>query len=562
MDLRPERLHQTTIDIVAGLARDSGLGAEVLRAQRQFFAGPPDYLPEGEAHAAAHGRFCEWFVLERESEHLGALPIDAIGGLPDPVREALRASSCGFYLVETSVPYVRVRDVVSDETFELQTDARLEVGDLVVGRIFPGDFDAMLPSPSSAILRQGTDVAAALQRDLQAAGIGRRLTQAELEAVLFRSVGELAVTQARRVPPERLEARLDSLLRDGGDRSYSAAEISEALEAASEGPGAVMGPVLETLAFESDVDLEALRATMLELWNEHRLRGMERGPAAPTAPAPAIGGQPLVPREPPRTPAKQPQTPVDADARGLGATIADRIERGLAQHEDIESLFADVEGMLGDEGEEEDDADEVTVGAGDLDGLVQEYLWERGLGADAPAASTLAAFVAHQTELPVPGVYLEAIPARELASFLLRAYLTGAPMQRAQVVRAHFASLADFYAWAEETQAYELEAALSECRSAIVEPIDRLQRASLALSSAPVAAERAPRVLRIQRVDGGEFEVVGTETEPTWIDAPEAAVDLRADDLLLAATTADGRGGMRLCGQVVVLPAAAADLLE
>lgn len=550
IDLGPERLHRTTVDLVAELDRDPGMHGEVLRAQRQFFAGAPDYLPQGEAHAAAHGRFCEWFVLERESEHLGAVPVEVVEGLPDAVRLALRSSVCGLFLVEATEPYVRVRDVAGGTNLELHTDAPLGAGDLVVGRLYPGEVDAMTPSPSAAILRQGAAVAGAVQRDLERAGLARRLTQAELEAVLFRNVGELAAAQARRVPPERLEARLDSLLREGGDRNHSAADISDALEAAREGPGSVMGPLLEELAFDTDVDLESMRTTMLELWNEHRLRAMEREPA--TAPPAAVQRADDTP------------SPVEADGRGLGAVIAARIERGLAEHEDIEALFADVDNMIGGGEEDDDEAGEgiESAAAGDLDALVQEYLWEREVEPGSAAQTTLAAFVEHQTGLPVPGVYLEAIPARELVSFLLRAFLAAAPSERAARVRAAFAALAAFYAWAEDTQAYELTPALDGCRQALVEPLDRLQRASVVLSQPASGATPLPRVLRVQRIDGGEFEVVGSETPPTWIDAPEAAPDLRADDLLLAAVLSDGRGGLRFAGPVTVLPAAAADLLE
>ncbi|MEZ5964989.1 MAG: hypothetical protein R3F56_14235 [Planctomycetota bacterium] len=544
MDLGPERLLRTVVDLVAEATTDSGLHGEVLRAQREFFGGSE--LPPGPAQELARGRFCEWFVLERESEHLGARPIDVLGGVPDAVRRALRDSVCSLFLVEQCSPYVRVRDVGSNETHELQTDATLDVGDLVVGRLYPGEADAVLPSPSAAILREGTQVAAALQRDLERAGIGRRLTQAEIEAVLFRNAAELQATQARRVPPERLEARLDSLLRAGGDRAHSAATISEALEAAASGPGQVIGPVLDALAFDTSVDLEAMRTAMLELWNEHRLRALERS------------------REPAPRQAEAPRrTVIDRDARGLGATIADRIEQGLAAHEDIEELFADVEGMLGDESDEDEDPADEGAGAlaGDLDALVQEFSWERSLDADSATGQILAEFVEHQTQLPVPGVYLEAIPARELVSFLLRAYLTAAPDQRSDAVRTRFAALAAFYVWAEETQMYELASTLAECRVAIVEPLERLQRASLALSQAAATAQR-PRVLRVQRIEAGEVEVVGSETMPTWLDVPEAAVDLRVDDLLLAAMTADRQKGLVLQGPVVVLPAAAADLLE
>jgi hypothetical protein len=221
--------------------------------------------------------------------------------------------------------------------------------------------------------------------------------------------------------------------------------------------------------------------------------------------------------------------------------------------------------MLGAALEEDEDpaSDDASPAVyGDLEALVQEYLWERQVDADSSTARTLHLFVEHQNQLPVPGVFLEAIPARELVSFLLRTYLAATGSERAAQVRARFAALAEFYSWAQETQVYSLADALGECRQALIEPLDRLTRASVALSQGGADAAHRPRVVRVNRVDGGEVEVVGSDTEPSWIDAPEAAPDLRPDDVVLAALRPDGRGGLSVVGPAVVLPGAAADLLE
>lgn len=548
MQLTPERLQRTTVDIVAELARDPGFAGELARARRLFFGGEPDYAPVGEARDAAEGRFSEWFVLERESEHLGAVPVDAVAGLTREVREALRDSVCGLFVVESQGQERRVRDGLTDEVQTLETAASLQLGDVVVGRLYPCGVDTLSPSPVSAILRDGGAVVAALQRDLERAGLDRRLTQAELEAVLFRSASEVAVTQARRLPPERLEARLDSLLREGGDQTHSSAEISAALEAATQGPGPVMGPILEELAFDTGVDLDAVREVMLQIWNEHRLRaGESAAQQPPAAPAPL------------RAPERAHKGP------GLGATIAERIERGLAAHEDIEALFADVEGMLGDDedDEESDDAEPLGDSEGDLDPLIQEYLWEEKLDAQSDVARTLAAFLAQQQAQPVPGVYLESIPSRDLTAFLLRTYLAAAPAQRPQAVRDQFAALRAFYDWAAQTQCYDLAEPLAECSATMLDPLDRLQRASLALSTSDKPrAGLQPKVLRVLQIDGGEVEVVGAGVDSLWLDVPEAAVDLRNEDLILAALSRDGHGGARIEGYAVVVPSGVAALLE
>lgn len=548
MQLTPERLHRTTADLVAELERDQGFAGELARARRQFFGGEPDYAPSGEARDAAEGRFSEWFVLERESEHLGAVPVDAVAGLTRDVREALRDSVCGLFVVESQGHERRVRDALTDEVHTLETAASLQLGDVVVGRLYPCGVDTLSPSPVSAILRDGGAVVDALQRDLERAGLDRRLSQAELEAVLFRSASEIATTQSRRMPPERLEARLDSLLREGGDQTHSAAEISAALEGASQGPGPVMGQILEELAFDTGVDLDAVREVMLQIWNEHRLRAGESA-----AQQPASAPTPL------RTPERAHKGP------GLGASIAERIERGLAAHEDIEALFADVEGMLGDDDDEDDGEDNEPLGdsEGDLDPLIQEYLWEEKLDAQSGAARTLAAFLAQQQAQSVPGVYLETIPARDLIAFLLRTYLAAAPAQRPQAVREQFAALRAFYDWATQTQCYDLAEPLAECSATIIDPLDRLQRASLALSTSDRPSPGLqPKVLRVLQIDGGEVEVVGAGVDSLWLDVPEAAIDLRTEDLILAALRGDNHGSAKIEGYAVVVPAGAAALLE
>jgi hypothetical protein len=107
-----------------------------------------------------------------------------------------------------------------------------------------------------------------------------------------------------------------------------------------------------------------------------------------------------------------------------------RLDQGLAAHEDLEQLFADVEGMLGAAAADGDDDDGDGAAEGDLAPLITEYLWERGHAAETAPARVLAELLAQQRSLPVPGVYLEAIPARDFSRLLLQVYLGSTSSRR------------------------------------------------------------------------------------------------------------------------------------
>src|SRR5262249_10676199 len=149
------------------------------------------------------------------------------------------------------------------------------------------------------------------------------------------------------VPIEPLEAELEQLLRRGGARE-SAVEISAALAAAAR-PGAGLGPLLDQLAFATDVGLDAARRLLAAL-------GL--GEARPAAGPARAGVEPL--------------TPDEADAApGLGERLARALDQGLAQQRDVDELFSQLEAMAGIRPEGDD---ETPAGSGDEldDGGVRE----------------------------------------------------------------------------------------------------------------------------------------------------------------------------------------------
>lgn len=553
--LDPARLQRTTREIAAELASDPAMAAELTRARREFLSGAP-VRPD----SAADARFCEWFVTERDSDVLGDIPARVVGGVPEDVREALLDSVCGLFLVAGAGHEVRLRDVITDDDLNMPADPRLALGDVLMGRLYPVDDGLVSPSPLVTVIRDGAALVEAVRSDLARADLARRLSQAEVEAVLHLGTPEAAargaqdaaaepeddVAEEDSLPPEHYEERLAELLGDPDELDVTAADISRALAASPNSAGAVIGPLLEQFAFETAADLGVLHQTLVELWNAHR-KAPHTTKAVPTP-------------EPTRQ--AQRDDIDDLDGPGLGAAIARRLEQGDAAHEDVEKLFGDIESVLGDEDEDEDD-DDWNRPDGDLDPLVTEFLWERDHAAGSAAATVLAAFLEQQNALPVPGVYLEAITPNEIARFLLQTYLSTPPGQRAARVGATFAVLSEFFVWAEDTQEYALTATIETCRREVAEPLSRTARASLALSTATeVVAGRRAQVHRVLRIEAGEVEVVGDNDAPVWLDLQDAASMLRVGDILLAGLEPNGHGGAQVDGLAVVLPAGASSLIE
>lgn len=547
----------TLARMAAHVDADPRLHAELLRAHREFFG-------DEVGGAAAEQRFREWFLLERDSEVLGAVPVE----VPPFARDGrdLGASCAGVFVVAIGDDEdVEARDLQDDEVYELSVPkGSLRLGDMVVGRLFPTGGGAWAPSAAAAVFRPGGQLAEAFRRDVERIGLDRRLRQIELEHLLLRRPDHTPSPNAAPVddaPLEHLEADLDALLRASGSAG-SATSLSASL-AEAERPGQVLGPVLEQLAFDTDIDLDAVRELLLRIWNAHHA-GRLPGPPPPGAPADETLGERLV-----RT-----------------------LDQGLREKRDVEELFAQLERMAGIDGDEDDDEpaddaaparphrggdgdddeevepdddDDQGAGAaasldGDLEPLIEEYLWETGR-TDAPEAATLRQWVLLQGNAAVPHTDLEQVTATDLLRLLLHCYLRAEPQLRAAAVRAAFAELERFYAWVAETQELSLGATLQQCRAPFVAQVDRLAAASLLLSTA-ASSDARPAFLEVEDLGAGGCGVRDDDGDHHWLAAPDAAVaQLRTGDLVLGALTRTD-GAATLAGLVVVLPTEARNLME
>ncbi len=554
--------------LARALAEDPRLHAEVLRARREFFGGDatPGPALRGAADTAEH-RFAEWFGLERESETLGVVPCEV-----SPFAEVasdIAGSVAGVYLVLGGADgTVQARDLQDDSVLDLGVPAgSLVLGDMLVGRLFPQHGDEWTPSTAAAIFRPGQDLAEAFRRDVRRLGLDRRLQQVELEHLLLRRTDQGPSPTSggpRHLPLEHLEAELDKLLK-AGRSTVTATAVSARLELASR-PGPVMGPLLEELAFASNVDLDVCRQLLLQIWNSYH---SEQASTVEVASAPSS--------EPP--------------GETLGERLVRTLDEGLRCKRDVEELFAQIERMAGlepgtsDEDENPHDAEDADADAedaeedeeqafgeerdgstGDLDPLVQEYLWETGRDRDA-AAAPLRLWVELQSNSALPHTDLEFVTGTDLMRLLLHVYLAALPTERAAAVQSAFAEVQRFYAWAASIQEIDLRDVLAECQGPLLEHVERLQAAGLALSTATPTKTR-PGILQIDDLGPQGFGVSDDDGGHHWLIASGTALAcLRVGDLVLGAlapATASGAStkGRSLVGLVVVLPVDARALME
>jgi|GEM_PF-4190772 len=529
------------------------LHAEMQRARREFFGEDATKKPD---YAAEH-RFAEWYLFERESETLGAIPIL----VPPCCNDAgdLGDSIAGLFLVENADNGCAVRDLQAGEMLEIADAESLEVGDLLVGRLYPSPQERWSASAATPALRPGKAIAEAFMRDLKKLGLDRRLQQIELEHLLLQQ--HAAVEQMPVVPGpppepiaplEHLEADLDQLLKSVGDR-HQAEVISQQLAVALR-PGGLIGPLLDQLAFDTDVDLDKARRLMMEIWNAHHAG------AGPESDAPEV------------------------DAEGppgltLGEQLVRTLDEGVGNNQDIEEVFAQMERLAGVDDDEasEDEGEQAREAAliermesgdgdvGDLGPLVAEFHWET----DTPDATScpLSLWVELQRNAPVPNTELESIKAPDLMRLLLHIYLRSSPTERSSQVRQAFERLTRFYDWLTVTQELDQRAVLSNCEGVLLEHLDRLQTASLALSN-DAPAEQSPGLLQVEEIGADGFGARDDDGGSHWLIAAKSAVEaLEVGDLLLAGLRGpegDGATSMhgRLAGMVVVMPSDARSLIE
>lgn len=522
--------------------REPRLRSERARAWREFTGSAARPLPEFGPQAEAETiRFYEWYLLERPSEVLGTTVLDALA--PELLHE-LHESLAGVFLVEVAGGgEARLRDLQDRAKYDLALHGhRLEVGDLLVGRLYPERDGRYAVSAGAGVSRDARELAAAFERDYHNLTPQRRLAQAEIERIWFQQGPDVAGATR---PIEHLEAELATLLTAAGRDPDEAESLLVALRAEAR-PGRVVGPFLEQLAFDSEVDLTHARDLLLEIWQHYQTRLAAAAEEPPPAARPPAAGKPL------------------------GAALAERLEEGLRNHEDLEALFDEIDRTLGDDDEPDlDDADAeddedgdgieaLEAAEGDLASLIQEFLWETGRD-QGPDAAILAGFHDQQRTSPTPVLDLEQIGGSDLVRFLVQIYLARPAGARVQAVQAAWDTLRRFYEWAEETQGYALRPAVAEAQQAWIDQLDRVHRAGVALAGERPPGRSPGDLLRVTAVAPDHFEVAGGPRQEQW-EVPLRAPGLRAGDLLVAGVRRGTHGEPEIDGIAVVLPGAVESL--
>jgi hypothetical protein len=339
------------------------------------------------------GRHLEWFLLERTSEVLGAVPLERFfDGLDEgevtsaaAVYASLRGSRTGVFRVARVVDQdgLLLDDLLGRGQYAVP-DAVLvsefTPGDLVVGRLYPEDLGedgerTLWGLSSSATSFRNPKLLVALERDLEAMRARTRgplrMTQADIEAMFFceQVHVETPLEPAAASDAPRMRRAALELLEDQGVTPARAEEFLSVLAAhplpeldAAIGADDPLGWILDELAFETDVELEVARRVLTEYWH---------AAGAVVVEADTVG---------------EPDAPEEAKA----AEALARFDAGRAAGQDLDTLFAELESELGLEpdaspvvaGIPKEALEEGTDGGpapdfpGVLSALVQEFLWD------------------------------------------------------------------------------------------------------------------------------------------------------------------------------------------
>ncbi len=530
------------------LEQDEDLSEEVAPARMEYFGAPS--APSGGAEA----RFLEWFLFERPSARYGEVPYltflrRSVEDLPVPLRDMLEGMAenvFGTFEIESIAPGsgMTVTDLLRGRTMAVREDqaqALVEVGDTLVGRLFPIpgasglEGEEFLLSGAVACFRS-KELRDALGADLaraHAADPTARLSPREIERLLWP------------VPPgggDGPEAELRALLGADGLPGLRVEDLRR-MFAEAERPGMVIGPLLDRLAFETRVDLDRARTALWALWEETRREVSESGATPPVR-------------------RRDDERPRDACA------AVEAFERGRARGENLEDLFSRLERDLDLEGEPEaeDPPDSALEGtAGNLAPLIEEHLWERSreTSPGPPACEAgLRSFGRYVSERLVPPLdLLELLEPEHLRRFARDVLLPAPDPPAQQEALGTLSSVEAFLRWGRAEQGID---ALGRCEPTLRTLAEDLRRSFAFRAANPSASGRAsgsPNRFLVRLAPASDAaELVVDPADGSSEDPIHARVDpalaphLREGDLL-AGTLAPEPGTPRALHVSDLLPA-------
>ena len=362
------------------------------------FGSPGDMADE----SAKRRRHQEWYLLERASDQLGGVPLEAffqdagdqgesIAGNLDEVSAAacyaaMRASRAGVYVVSEVEPGegILIEDLLGRGRYEipdplLAAEIATRTGDLIVGRLYPHDYPSegekttWVLSPVALNIRN-PKLLVALKRDVEAMRSrsqgALRMSQKDLEFMFFSEQIRLEKSPAPGAEVQlpsaaELEMKLREQLSANGITVEDVDEFVRVLRrtpvpesAITAGGNDPVGWIMDELAFETDVNLVETQKAITILWNafdrEAKARdGYSQLEASPDEESP------------------------DEESVRLRKEALAKFDAGREQGKDVELLFKELEATLDVlDDEETEDSTKVPDFPGVLGALCQEFLWD------------------------------------------------------------------------------------------------------------------------------------------------------------------------------------------
>lgn len=414
--------------------------------------------PAAVTEARAHARFLEWFLLERVSDTLGTSPLQAFA--PDELTEdsawaRLLDNFLGIFRIEGTRrvegrEFLDIVDLWSGRIAHLPVDVL--AGDaepnpanlLLVGRLVLADDEVHMPMPGLR-LAQAPGLVAAVEADLALARHKQpraRLSQRECDALFTHLPDEASAEPEPVESTETLIAELENIL--AAAPGWDWGRIQDSLNADG------LAGTLDRLAFETQVDLEAVRRVLPALAAQAEAQA-QQAPAAASADGELSAGEAAAALE------------AYDQARAEGRSVADafrELEESLGLEPGVsEEILPDVE------------RDEDAVGpmaAAGLAAWIEAYQWENP---GEPAAPSLQDF-ATQAQLTAG----KPLDAQDLSAQHVLPYLMASDCEAS--FRDRRDDLLGFLLWAAQEQDAPIAAALDDWANCEDERLPAIVRAN------------------------------------------------------------------------------------
>lgn len=541
-----------------------------------------EFLGDRPADRLTLGRFHEWYLFERLSPIFGDAPAylllsqKAEDGLP---REALdlldELGANRFSVFELAPPdeeaapgAIMLRDLVSQGIYALDGEQFEELqkiaqpGSLAIGRVYPTGRGTYWMGPYGFVVLG--DVAAALRDDLLKGGQRGRLSQFQMERLLFGGaniINEIpnapAAGDELYEPLERVEAELDTWIQQTGIEGITLADIRLRFED-SESSTEAVNSILEDIAFETDADLDVGR----------RLLPAYYGALKNQKPSGARRKATKTPSDDLAKKANDPCPCGSGEIYGnccLQKDAVARFEAGRARGEGLNLLFAELEAAMGVEAD--DEAEEGFTGLAappPMEPMAAEYLWEmqqNGTVVSPAREASLAAFAKSIDGGEGAPEDLTGLMPEHLFRFLaFERYIQKDPPDF-ESLTIDAEAILSFAKWLRDEQSIDWFDMAGQATAAVLGPAKRLAVSNRLLGAGDVKSwNRAFSITGIAKF-GGQFELV---TEP--VDQSEVrgrlqvpaqlGENLQIGDCLLVASDAEV-GGTLSARLLRVLPGAA-----